>query len=114
METMNIRVCGQRFEDGVSLEVEKRGKVLILNGEEFDFSPMLEGSTLPVQAINSDWFVGDASCSDGAISIHLRYPIPFNFSPEQATPQDLLSVPDGDVLFPAALPDPFAQGDDNE
>lgn len=114
MESMNIRVFGQRFEDGVSLSVQKIGKVLVVNGEHFDLSPMLEGSTLPVLAINSDWFIGDVSCEAGVISVQLRYPIPFNFSPEQATPQDLVNVPDGNVVFPAALPEAFVQGDKHE
>jgi len=114
MENMNIRVFGQRFEDGVSLTVQKQGRVLFVNGEQFDFSPMLEGSTLPVRAIDSDWFIGDVSCETGVISVQLRYPIPSNFSPEQATPQDLLNVPDGEVMFPAALPATFMQGEGNE
>ena len=113
---MNIRIYGQRFEDGKSLSAEKRGDVLILNGEEFDFTPLLEGSTLPVKAISSEWFIGDATRTEGVVTIHLRYPIPANFSPEQATPTDLIDIPDGQVAFPPALPDPdpIEQGEDHE
>lgn len=113
---MIIRVYGQRFEDGISLSAEKRGEVLMLNGVDFDFSPLLEGSTLPVQAISSEWFIGDATREGGVVTLHVRYPIPANFSPEQATPRDLVDIPDGSVAFPQALPDPdpAEQGVDHE
>ncbi|MDI3274888.1 hypothetical protein [Pseudomonas sp. AL03] len=113
---MNIRIYGQRFEDGIALSAEKRGEALILNGVEYDFSPLLEGATLPVQAISSEWFIGDATREGGVLTLHVRYPIPANFSPEQATPRDLVDLPDGPVAFPQALPDPdpAEQGVDHE
>lgn len=113
---MIIRVYGQRFEDEVILSAVKRGEALVLNGEEFDFSPLLEGATLPVQAISSDWFIGDATREGSVVTLHVRYPIPANFSPEQATPRDLVDIPDGLILFPQALPDPDSaeQGVDHD
>lgn len=89
---------------GSYLEVIKSGFVLLINGETFDFSPMGDGDTLPASAINSEWFVGDVEKDNGEITLTLLFPIPRNYSPEQAFPVPLEDVPDGLVLFPPPLP----------
>lgn len=101
---MRIKLAAQRRDD--SLTVFKRGKVLTVNGEEFDFSPLTEGATLPQTAINSFWFAGDVEMADGEITLTLLLPNPANYSQEQAFPVDLVDVPDGLVVFPQPLPAP--------
>jgi len=105
---MIIYLSPQRRDD--TLAVNKAGDVLVVNGESFDFSPVGEGDTLPLFAINSMWFSGDVSRTGGELSITLLFPNPWNYSQEQAFPVPLLGVPDGDVVLPKPLPsDPPAE-----
>jgi hypothetical protein len=100
---MRIKLIPQRRGD--VLEVVKQGKILTVNGQIFDFNPLAEGSTLPRQAINSIWFAGDAEMVDGEVILTLLFPNPWNYSPEQAFPVDLVNLPDGPIIFPAPLPE---------
>lgn len=101
---MKIILSPQRRDD--SLEVIKKGDVLIVNGEEFDFSPVGEGDTLPREAVNSMWFVGNIDRINEELNVTLLFPNPWNYSPEQAFPVPLENVPDGPVVFPGPLPAP--------
>lgn len=91
---------------GLELNVVKAGDALSINGENFDFSPMGNGDTLPVSAISSAWFRSDIEkLSDGELVITIALPNGPNASPEQRFPEDLLNVPDGPVAFPPPLPE---------
>lgn len=98
---MIIKLSPQRRDD--TLEVVKAGNVLTVNGEDFDFTPMGNGDTLPVAAITSIWFTADVEKADGELTLTLLFPNPWNYSPEQAFPVDLIDVPDGPVAFPQPL-----------
>lgn len=99
---MRILLSPQRRDD--TLEVVKRGSVLTVNGETFDFSPMGNGDTLPSDAIDSIWFVGNVEKSlEGELEVTLLFPNPWNYSQEQAFPVPLEDVPDGLVIFPQPL-----------
>jgi hypothetical protein len=98
---MIIKLSPQRRDD--ALEVIKQGRILTVNGETFDFSPMGDGDTLPGSAISSEWFVGGVDTVGGELMLTLILPIPWNYSPEQASPVDLVNVPDGSVAFPLPL-----------
>lgn len=98
---MIIKLSPQRRDE--ILSVIKNGSVLKVNGEDFDFSPMLEGSTLPWEAIKSGWFGGPVEMQNGEITLTLMIPLPYNYSQAQAWPVDLVNVPDGDVQFPPPL-----------
>lgn len=99
---MIIKLSPQRRDD--TLAVVKCGNTLELNGEIFDFTPMPDGSTLPLSAITSHWFAGDVEVINGELVVTLILPNPANYSPEQANPVNLVGVPDGPVLFPQPLP----------
>ncbi len=49
--------------------------VLEVNGDEFDFSSVEEGVTLPVAAINSDWFAGPVTRQSGQIHVAILLPL---------------------------------------
>lgn len=98
---MKIILSPQRRDD--TLEVIKNGDVLTVNGEDFDFSPIGEGDTLPRQAIYSMWFAGDVDRVNGELTLTLLFPNPWNYSHEQAFPVPLENVPDGPVAFPQPL-----------
>ncbi|PNA03508.1 hypothetical protein C1X30_18385 [Pseudomonas sp. FW305-BF6] len=99
---MDILLIPQRRDD--SLHAKCRGDTMVLNGQSFDFSGVGEGDTLPRGAIDSEWIVGDVERKSGQLRLTLLLPNPSNYSPEQAFPAPLLSVPDGDVVFPRPLP----------
>ena len=99
---MIIKLSPQRRDD--TLSVVRSGSILIVNGEEFNFSRMRDGDTLPAGAIQSIWFFGQVDNIGGELSLTLILPLPSNYSPEQAFPVDLVNVPDGPVVFPAPLP----------
>lgn len=99
---MKIVLSPQRRDD--TLNLVRSGSVLTVNGEDFDFSPLAEGDTLPRAAINCEWFAGDVERVAGELVLTLFLPNPWNYSPEQAFPADLVNVPDGPILLPQPLP----------
>ncbi|QKF52834.1 hypothetical protein [Pseudomonas graminis] len=99
---MRIKLSPQLRED--TLVIIKTGSVLNINGEDFDFTPMGDGDTLPRSAISSQWFVRDVEKEGGELILTLLFPNPWNYSQEQAFPVDLVNVPDGPVRLPQPLP----------
>lgn len=87
----------------LELELIKAGDVLAVNGEIFDFSPMPDGSTLPMSAITSEWFRGYVEKIDGVVIVSIMLPNPWNASPAQRFPEDIVNAPDGPVALPLPL-----------
>lgn len=86
-------------------EYYKQGNVLTLNGESFDFSPMREGDTLPLEAISSELFGGNVEYKNGHLEVVVKFSIPpERYSQEQAFPDPMIDVPDGLVALPQPLP----------
>ncbi|POA26314.1 MULTISPECIES: hypothetical protein [unclassified Pseudomonas] len=102
---MKIILSPQRRDD--TLTLERAGTVLTINGEDFDFSSMNDGDTLPKGAIDCEWFAGDIEKVDGDLVVTLFLPNPVNYSQEQAFPVPLVNIPDGPVLLPQPLPEPL-------
>ena len=102
---MNIVLVPTRTDD--TIEVFKSGDILTLNGEDFDFSQIGEGDSLPSSAIDSPWFIGEQVRVGGDLVLTMFLPNPWNYSQEQAFPVPLVGVPDGKVILPAALPEPL-------
>lgn len=99
---MRIKLSPQRRDD--QFTVIRSGSILTVNGEAFDFSRMGDGDTLPRSAIQSEWFAGDIDKDNGELTLTLLLPNPWNYSPEQAFPVDLVDIPEGQVIFPQPLP----------
>lgn len=95
---MNITLSPQRRDD--TLFIERNGDKLTLNGEEFDFSKIAEGDTLPGLAIASDWFLGDVNRIDGELHLTIILPNSWDASHEQRFPEPLMGVLDGVVALP--------------
>lgn len=100
---MLIRLIPQRRDDTVKYSV--RGDVLIINGEQFDFSPLWERDLLPDDAVHSSWVVGDITRVEGEIELSLLLPTPWNYSQQQAFPVPIRMTVDGVVPLPEPLPD---------
>lgn len=98
--------------------VSVQGDTLIINGEEFDFSPLQEGETLVNQsspederAISSDYIDKDVERKNGYIELIILLPVLWN-SPESArfpNPAVLVIEQNGSVPLPDPTPDPTAQ-----
>lgn len=101
---MRINFVPQRRDDQVVYV--KRGDVLLIDGEVFDFSPIQDGDLLPQDAIRSQWVAGDVSRINGVLLVTLKLPNPWNYSPEQAFPESLFMASNGTVPLPLPLPDP--------
>lgn len=83
-----------------TLTVSKSGDALIVNGETFDFSQLTEGSTLPADAIDCEYFVGEAKRENGDIELTLLLPIGANATEAQRFPDPITVTSDGAVMLP--------------
>ena len=83
-----------------TLSVYKEDQKLTINGELFDFSPMGEGDTLPDGSVHSEWVVGDVNKYSDGLELKIVFPIPFDYTQEQAFPVPLENIVDGLVPFP--------------
>jgi len=107
---MKILLIPTRYD--LPLALERRGDVLVVNGEEFDFSPLEEGATLPVGSIHSDWFNnGPVSREGGELSIVLIMPHGANAPEESRIAHEITVDQDGPISIPVydVLPDPITQ-----
>lgn len=94
------------------LILSREGDKLWVNGEEFDFSPLLEGATLPRAAIHSDWFTGDVSRTDGELTLTVKFPHHGSNAPHAARfPEPIIMVEDGNVDLPDTTPEMEAQNE---
>ena len=100
---MKIFLSPQRRDD--TLSVVRRGDLLVVNDEPFDFSAVEEGDILPRSAIESEWFAGDVTRVNGELELTLILPNPSNFSPAQAFPVPITVTKNGLVVLPGSLAD---------
>lgn len=98
---MKIILNPQRRDD--KLEVVKNGEVLTVNGEDFDFSPLQDGMSLPSSAVDCEWFAGDIQRINGELVLTILLPHGPNPTQEQAFPVPLENVVDGFVKLPEGV-----------
>lgn len=82
------------------LSVSKTGDVLTVNGQEFDFTPLPDGATLPNEAIDSEHFAGPVSRINGELQLTLRLPHGPEPSHAVAFPEPITPIADGPVELP--------------
>jgi hypothetical protein len=95
---MIIQLSPQRRED--ELKVSKRGDVLTINGERFDFREIPEGAVLPASAVDCDFVIGDITRKNGEITLTLLLPCGPDATAAANFPTDIVSPPDGNVSLP--------------
>ena len=95
---MQITLTPQRRDDRVTLA--RKGDVLILNGEAFDFTAIPEGGTLPRDAVACDWLAGNVTRSGGVLHLTLILPHGADAQPETLFPAALTLTGDGPVALP--------------
>lgn len=90
---------------GGSLQLERRGQCLRINGVDFDFTPLAVGAQLPLEALNGDCFTAPVIRDAKGLRIALR--LPHGPLPRGCNPQAFeIDVPhDG----PIPLPSPFKE-----
>ena len=73
-----------------TLALSKRGDILTVNGEDFDFSPLPEGYSVPVE---SAWIIGDVKRISGELHIMIACP--------GITNNVVVDAEDGDIGVPS-------------
>ncbi|KPP86570.1 MAG: hypothetical protein HLUCCO07_07300 [Rhodobacteraceae bacterium HLUCCO07] len=96
---MNISFSPMRRDD--SLTLSRRGDILTINGEAFDFSGIPEGATLPREAVDCDWLASDVVRIDGDLHLALILPHGANAPRETLFPDPVTITEDGPVDLPA-------------
>jgi len=82
------------------LDMDREGDVLMLNGEVFDFSPLLEGATLPAEAISSEWFKGEVTRVGGELEMTILLPHGLSAPESTRFATELVVTQDGTVDLP--------------
>lgn len=97
---MLINLSPVRLDD--QLSAKREGDVLYLNGEAFDFSPLLEGATLPTKAITSRWFEENTQVTRVNGELEFTLIAPYGpFAPEESKfPQPITASTDGIISLP--------------
>ena len=95
---MELKLTSQRRD--TPLELIRSGDTLTINGEAFDFSELPGGATLPLEAIQSDWFAGDVHRIDGVLHVTLTLPHGANAPEETRFPAPMTLTGDGPVDLP--------------
>lgn len=90
---MHITLTPQRRDDQLTLH--RQGDTLIINGVDFDLTPLPEGGVLPRAAVGCDWLASDITRIDG--QLHLTLILPHGLVPWPAPPEAQA------VLFPAPV-----------
>jgi hypothetical protein len=95
---MIIKLSPQRRDD--ALVLSKKGDVLTINGEEFDFTAIPDGATLPASAVKSEFIAGDVTRTGGTLTVPLILPHGPNPSEAVAFPADIKANADGKITLP--------------
>lgn len=77
------------------------GDLFTVNGEAFDFSSLPDGATLPADAVDSEYFVGDVERVNGDLQFTLLLPIGEHASKAACFPDPIVNPPEGTVDLPA-------------
>lgn len=94
---MIIKPSPVRSDAQLTLAVS--GDTLLINGIQFDFSPLSEGAVLPVSAIGSAWITEDVKRVQGEIQVTVMLPHAEDASEAARFPQPITAA-DGPVELP--------------
>ncbi len=85
---------------GGALTLSKSGDVLTINGEQFDFTTLPDGATIPAGEVPCEWISGPVERVDG--KIHLTVLLPHGPNPSQAVafPVPITVTADGPIAVP--------------
>jgi hypothetical protein len=97
---LHISFVPQRFD--ATLTVSKAGDVLTINGEQFDFSSLPDGATIPAGEVPSDWISKLHPVERVSGELHLTLILPHGPNPSAAVafPQPITVIEDGPIAIP--------------
>ena len=83
-----------------SLEIIRTGDALTINGENFDFTQLTDGATLPNEAIGCECIVSDVNRVNGQIELTILLPLGADASESARFPTPINMTTDGQVVLP--------------
>jgi len=95
---MQITFSPMRRDDRLSLR--RTGDILTINGEDFDFSGIPDGATLPREAVACEWLASDVERIGGVIHLSLVLPHGADAPEEELFPAPCAAISDGAVPVP--------------
>lgn len=93
-----------------SMTLFKQGDSLTINGLTYDFEPLGDGATLPVEACKCPWLIAPIERTGSELIVTLLLPIPEDASYAARFPSDIVAPQDGRVSLPipdAVNPSPY-------
>jgi len=107
---MKITLSPSRVD--VPLVVSVNGDTLTINGEEFDFGPLTDGATLPLEAFESMWFNGPVDRVAGELQLSLVLPYGPNAPESTVFYSGTLDINEsGDLVLPIYDTSPPIEGE---
>lgn len=97
---MKISFSPMRRDNDGGLTLFVNGDTLTVNGEDFDFTALPEGATLPREAVAGNWLVSDVDRVAGEIALTVLLPHGPNAAQTTLFPEPV-TVVDGAVPVPA-------------
>lgn len=98
---MKIKLSAVRMDEQLTASVS--GDVLTVNNQVLDFSPLLEGASLPSEAVDTEWLQGNIARINGEIHLTLLFPHGANAPYETRFPtafETPITVLEGEVPLP--------------
>lgn len=95
---MKITLSPQRRDD--TLTLIKQGDALNINGTEYDFTELPDGATLPAEAVDSEFVIGNVERINGELEITLILPNGANASEAARFPEPIINPADGELELP--------------
>ena len=95
---MKITLSPQRRDD--TLTVIKQGDTLTINGTSYDFTDLPDGGTLPAEAVDSEFVIGNVERIDGVLHLTLLMPHGADASEAARFPQPIINPADGELELP--------------
>lgn len=95
-----MKIIFAPVRSGTPLRLARKGDIVIVNDEEFDFSPLADGDKLPASAVTSQWFVGDVSRINGQLEVTIALPHGSKAPTETLFPQPMVAEGDGPITLP--------------
>lgn len=83
-------------------ELSVNGDVMTFDGEDFDFSSLPEGASLPAEAVSGEWFLQGSfiTRTDGNLRATIKLPFGPNAPDETRFPAPITVTVDGPVTLP--------------
>lgn len=95
---MKINLSPQRRDD--TLTIIKQGDKLTINGTEYDFTELPDGATLPAEAVDSEFVIGNVERINGELEVTLILPNGANASEAARFPEPIINPADGELELP--------------